>query len=120
MKWSEGAPQCRHDPFHAVCIETAPFYVELNLNALRDTTYAGGVAWMLADIQEKELPTACDGSSIPADLWTGLFAVGGQYCDGGTLTREFGQPKATAIRICFYHTNNLALCLPATPASGGD
>ncbi|MBM7846395.1 hypothetical protein [Herpetosiphon giganteus] len=111
VHWTEGPAICRINPLLAACFETAPFYVETNLNALRQADYAGGVAWMLADIQEKELPTACDGHSIPSDLWTGLFAVGGQYCNGGTLTHEFGRPKATATRVCFYHINNLELCL---------
>lgn len=110
-RWSEGPPTCRHDPFGAECIETAPYFVELNLRALRAGDYAGGVAWMLADTTEKDHPNACNQPAFTFDLWTGLLAAGSIYCEGGTLTRQEGAPKATAIRVCAYHTGSLKLCL---------
>jgi hypothetical protein len=111
--WTEGAPVCRVDPSQAVCAQTAPFFVEQNIIALRTRSYAGGVAWMIADMREKDSGSGC--SSKPFDLWTGLFAIGGTYCDGGTYSRAHGQPKATAVRVCAYYADDLALCEPGVP-----
>jgi hypothetical protein len=78
---------------------------------MRSGDYAGGVAWMLADTLEKDRPDACTSAELPFDLWTGLLAAGTSYCPGGTTTRSEGAPKATAIRVCAYHTGSIELCL---------
>jgi|GEM_PF-6209667 len=109
--WTEGPATCRRDPMRPECAETAPYFVELNLRALRSGDYAGGVAWMLADTLEKDRPDACTSAGLPFDLWTGLLAAGTSYCPGGTTTRSEGAPKATAIRVCAYHTGSTELCL---------
>jgi hypothetical protein len=71
---------------------------------------------MIADMREKDSGSACSGDSEkPFDLWTGLFAIGGTYCDGGTYSRAAGQPKATAVRVCAYYADDLALCEPGVP-----
>jgi len=113
--WTEGAPVCRADPTLSQCAMTAPFFVETNIQALRLKSYAGAAAWMLADMREKDTASACADPSKPFDLWTGLFAVGGTYCAGGTYSRALGQPKATAVRVCAYYADNLALCEPGVP-----
>jgi hypothetical protein len=113
--WTEGPPACRIDPGQPACALTAPFFVEENINALRTKSYAGAVAWMIADMREKDTASACDDAAKPFDLWTGLFAIGGTYCDGGTYSRALGQPKATAVRVCAYYADDLALCQPGVP-----
>jgi hypothetical protein len=113
--WTEGHPGCRVDPDQPECALTAPFFVEENIRALRTKSYAGGVAWMIADMREKDTSSACDDPQKPFDLWTGLFAIGGTYCEGGTYSRALGQPKATAVRVCAYFTDELALCEPGVP-----
>jgi hypothetical protein len=110
-QWSEGSPLCRENPLHPACIATAPYYVELNLNALRHGGYAGGSAWMLADTLERDQPNACARTDLPSDLWAGLLAAGHTYCDGGTLIRKEGASKATAVRVCAYYTGSATLCL---------
>ncbi|NNJ11159.1 hypothetical protein EKD04_012515 [Chloroflexales bacterium ZM16-3] len=109
--YTEGPPTCRQDPMRPECLQTAPYYVELNLRALGAGGYAGGVAWMLADTQEKDLPGACENPAFTFDPWTGLLAAGHVYCDGGTRTRAEGAPKATALRVCAYHTGSIDLCI---------
>jgi len=111
--WTEGQPGCRIDPDLPACALTAPFFVEQNLRALRTASYAGGVAWMIADMREKDASSACSDPRKPFDLWTGLFAIGGTYCEGGTYSRAWGQPKATAVRVCAYYTGELAPCEPS-------
>jgi hypothetical protein len=114
--WTEGQPPCRIDPNQALCALTGPFFVETNIQALRTKNYAGGSAWMIADMREKDSGIACSSNSEkPFDLWTGLFAIGGTYCDGGTYSRAAGQPKATAVRVCAYYADDLALCEPGIP-----
>lgn len=109
--WREGPASCRTSPGFPraagtshPCDPSAPYYVEVNARALRDTNntgsgYAGGVAWMLADINNKNT-----GSGICAtfDLYTGLFAAGGDYC-GGTTSTGGAQDKSTAYRIRNHH-----------------
>ena len=111
--YTEGPPTCRQDPLRPECVQTAPYYVELNLRALgkHPGGYAGGVAWMLADTLEKDMPGACANPALTFDLWTGLLAAGTVYCDGGTRTRAAGAPKATALRVCAYHTGSIDLCI---------
>ena len=109
--YTEGPPTCRQDPLRHECLGTAPYLIELNLNALRTGNYAGGVAWMLADTLEKDLPDACTNPALTFDLWTGLLAAGDMYCAGGTRTRTLGAPKATGLRVCAYHTGSIDLCL---------
>jgi hypothetical protein len=113
--WTEGAPACRIDPALAVCTLTAPFFVETNIQAQRTRDYAGGSAWMIADMREKNSSSACSDPRKPFDLWTGLFAIGGTYCAGGTYSRAQGQPKATAVRVCAYYSDDLSLCEPGVP-----
>ncbi|MFL5803156.1 MAG: hypothetical protein ACJ8CR_15640 [Roseiflexaceae bacterium] len=113
--WTEGAPVCRIDPAQPQCALTAPFFVEQNIQALRTRSYAGAAAWMIADMREKDSGSACTNPDKPFDLWTGLFAIGGTYCDGGTYSRTLGQPKATAVRVCAYYADDLALCEPGVP-----
>src|SRR5262249_48103323 len=111
--WTEGDRRCRIDPTQASCALTAPFFVEANILALRTKSYAGGSAWMIADMREKDAGLACSSDAVkPFDLWTGLFAIGGGGCDGGTYSRAWGQPKATAVRVCAYYADDLALCEP--------
>ena len=85
------------------------------LPTLQSGGYAGGSAWMLADMQEKDTATACTDPNKSFALWTGLFAIGGTYCDGGTSSRAAGQPKATAMRVCMAYTGNFSECTVGTP-----
>lgn len=96
-RFREGDPICRADPWNARCADTAPYFVEWSLRALRETDYAGGVAWMLADVADKRC------GIDPGDLWTGLFASGGGYC-GGTISTGAAQAKATATRVRLFYT----------------
>jgi len=101
-RFTEGAPACIGDPWAAACRNTGPFFVEWSLRALREVPYAGGVAWMLADVARKDC--AVD----PSDLWSGLFAAGEGYC-GGTRSVAPGQGKATAARVAiFYSADDLS------------
>ncbi|MDP9312017.1 MAG: hypothetical protein M3R24_14225 [Chloroflexota bacterium] len=100
-RYTEGPRVCRDDPWNARCVNTAPYFVELSTRALRETSYAGGVAWMLADNTVKQC------GSDPPDLWTGLFASGYGYC-GGTYTTVTGRPKATAYRVKLHHLHTPA------------
>jgi len=108
--WTEGDERCRVAPLSSACFETAPFFVEENIRALRTRSYSGGVAWMLADVREKNGTNACLDPAKPFDLWTGLIAIGGAYCDGGTYSRTSGTPKATGVRVCYHYTRNLTKC----------
>ncbi|MEN9937337.1 MAG: hypothetical protein RLZZ387_3916 [Chloroflexota bacterium] len=110
--FTEGPVFCRREPLRPECAETAPAFVEANIAALRARAYAGAVAWMLADVREKDGTNACADPSRPSDLWTGLFAIGGSYCAGGTYTTAVGQPKATAVRVCLFYTGDLFRCDP--------
>jgi hypothetical protein len=113
--WTEGSTLCAASPLLAQCAATAPFFVETNLRAQRAGSYAGGSAWMLADMREKDTATACGDPSKSFALWTGLFAIGGTYCDGGTTSRNAGQPKATALRVCIAYTGSFSACTTGTP-----
>jgi hypothetical protein len=113
--WTEGPQQCAANPLVAECAATAPFYVETNLRALQSGGYAGGSAWMLADMHEKDTATACGDPDKSFALWTGLFAIGGTYCDGGTSSRAAGQPKATALRVCIAYIGHFSACTAGTP-----
>jgi hypothetical protein len=113
--WTEGSVQCAANPLLAECAATAPFYVEANLRVLRSGGYAGGSAWMLADMREKDTATACTDPDKSFALWTGLFAIGGTYCEGGTTSRADGQPKATALRVCIAYAGSFSACTAGTP-----
>jgi antitoxin component of MazEF toxin-antitoxin module len=113
--WTEGSLQCAASPLLAECANTAPAFVETNLRALQSGSYAGGSAWMLADMQEKDTATACSDPNKSFALWTGLFAIGGTYCAGGTTSRNAGQPKATALRVCIAYTGHFSACTSGTP-----
>lgn len=110
--WSEGPPICRFAPLNSACFETASYFVEANIQALKTRSYAGASAWMLADMREKDVTNACLDPAVPFDLWTGLFSIGGTYCDGGTYSRGVGEPKATAVRVCAYYAGTVGLCDP--------
>jgi hypothetical protein len=112
FRFTEGPLACRAEPLSPPCFETAPYFVEANIQALRARPYSGAVAWMIADVREKNGDDACADGGKPSDLWTGLFAIGGSYCAGGTYTRGVGEPKATAVRICLYYTGDLFRCDP--------
>ncbi|HEU5101333.1 MAG TPA: hypothetical protein VFU22_20060 [Roseiflexaceae bacterium] len=113
--WTEGPIQCWASPLLAPCAATAPFFVETNLRAQRSGGYAGGSTWMLADMREKDTPNACADPDKSFALWTGLFAIGGTYCEGGTISRAPGQPKATALRVCIAYTGSFTACSAGTP-----
>ncbi len=113
--WTEGPPLCAASPLLTQCAMTAPFFVETNLRALQTGSYAGGSAWMLADMREKDTATACGDPNKSFALWTGLFAIGGTYCAGGTTSRAAGQPKATAMRVCIAYTGRFSACTAGTP-----
>lgn len=101
-RFTEGDLSCIGDPWTPACRNTGPFFVEWSLRALREVPYAGGVAWMLADVATK------DCASDPSDLWSGLFAAGQGYC-GGTRSVAPGQSKATAARVAiFYMADDLS------------
>ena len=108
--WTEGDPSCRVAPLQARCYNTAPYFVETNLQFARSRGYAGSVAWMLADMQAKDTANACNDPNRTFDLWTGLFAIGGAYCAGGTYTRGEGQLKATGFRVCVAYAGTAGLC----------
>jgi|GEM_PF-2399069 len=95
-RFVEGAASCRSAPWSSQCRDTAPYFIEWSLRALHETTYAGGVAWMLADVEHKRC------GSDPGDLWTGLYAAGTGYC-GGTLTVIPYKAKATATRVALHY-----------------
>jgi hypothetical protein len=113
--WTEGPVLCAASPLLAQCATTAPFFVETNLRAQRLGGYAGGSAWMLADMREKDTATACGDPEKSFALWTGLFAIGGTYCEGGTTSRSPGQPKATAMRVCIAYAGSFSACTAGTP-----
>lgn len=94
---TEGSAVCRDQPLSSGCSNTAPYFVEISLKAIREVDYAGGVAWMLADVSQK----SCDTSHN--DLWTGLFKAGAGYCGGTTTTDPSGQ-KATGYRVRLHHS----------------
>lgn len=108
--WTEGPLSCRLGPFNPECTNTAPYFVARSTVAIATKSYAGSVAWTLADIGEKDVSNACTNTSIPFDLWTGLFAIGGVYCAGGTYSRAPGQPKATGFLVCVLHTGDVQRC----------
>lgn len=109
--WTEGAATCRQTPLATACRDTAPFFVATNLAALRSRSYSGGAAWMLADVDEKNRADACTTQRF--DFWTGLFASGGAYCEGGTATRVPGAPKATAVQVCRHYGGDFFACDPS-------
>lgn len=115
--YQEGAPICWTDPLgnSDQCENAAPYFVELNIRELQRSAYAGGVAWMLADVSRDKANKNC-GSDEPADgmlpdYFTGLFAVGGKYC-AGTRTQGFGMLKATGYRVCLRHTGGQTAACP--------
>jgi hypothetical protein len=127
--YREGPPICRTDPWEITetggqvreeCRNTAPGFTEINIRSLQQlqegvANYAGGVAFMLVDSTRKGDFSTCsldsEGRTKPAfDYFTGLFAIGGDYCDG-TRTQTFGAMKTTGFRVCMHHSgNNAAMC----------
>jgi hypothetical protein len=108
--WTEGPPACRLNPLASQCVNTAPWFVAQSLIAADTRGYAGAVAWMLADVAEKNVPDACADPGVPFDLWTGLFSIGGAYCPGGTYSTAPGQPKATAFLVCWAYIGDINRC----------
>jgi hypothetical protein len=100
--FTEGPEECRWNPWpnNAACVNTAPYFIEINARSIRDTRdtsgYAGGVAWMISDVNNKNC-------SHRPDAYTGLFAAGSGYSCGGTTSTEPGQDKATAFRVRTHH-----------------
>jgi hypothetical protein len=113
--WIEGSVQCVVKPLLAECMASAPFYVETNLHILRSGGYASGSAWRLVDMREKDTATACTDLNKSFALWTGLFEIGGTYCEGGTTSRAAGQPKSTALRVCIAYVGSFSACTAGTP-----
>ncbi|NJP07574.1 MAG: hypothetical protein HC837_19105 [Chloroflexaceae bacterium] len=127
--YREGPPICRTDPWEITetggqvreeCRNTASGFTEINIRSLQQLQegvahYAGGVAFMLVDSTRKGDFSTCsldsEGRTQPAfDYFTGLFAIGGDYCDG-TRTQTFGAMKTTGFRVCMHHSsNNAAMC----------
>jgi hypothetical protein len=98
------------------CQPSAPYVVQANLEAIFDMQhFAGGIAFMLADSQEKN-----DGSKrchapderqqLSKNLFLGLFAIDDRYRCGGTVNTGDGQIKNTGYRVCVaYRTGNTQL-----------
>jgi hypothetical protein len=82
---------------------------------LLDYFDARGNLPMLADMREKDTATACGDPNKSFALWTGLFAIGGTYCAGGTANRNADQPQATALRVCIAYTGHFSACTAGTP-----
>lgn len=108
--WTEGDAACRLAPFAGGCRNTAAYFVETNIAALRSRSYSGAIAWMLTDMAERNRLDAC--TTQPFELWTGLLASEGVYC-GGTRSRDVGAPKATAVRVCLHFGGELFSCDPS-------
>jgi hypothetical protein len=95
------------------CNPSAPYVVQLNLEAIFDTQeFAGGIAFMLADSNEKDdngkVCQAADAQrQVSKNLFTGLFATNRTYRCGGTVNIGRGQIKNTGYRVCVaYQTGN--------------
>ena len=113
--YSEGPVICRQDTSNGSCGNRAPRFVSDNIYYVETQGYAGGIAFMIADVAEsfKVIPgtsTSKDCSNpdvyqgLPFDWFTGLFAVGGTYC-GGTYATAPGALKSTGYLVCMYHKN---------------
>lgn len=74
----------------------ASYFVDVNTGAILTRDYEGGIAWMLADVTNKNC-------GLPGDYYTGLFASGSGYC-GGTIITGDKQDKATAYRVQRFHS----------------
>jgi hypothetical protein len=113
--YREGDPICRIMPYDEACDPegetpgTAPYYVEVNIDALQEENFAGGVVFMLVDVlgdkQNKNCSNIEPETGMLPDYFTGLYAVGGTYCDGAR-NRGFAESKATAYRVCLHHTGD--------------
>lgn len=100
---------CRQAPYTEECNNTATQFVEANIDAIQEENFAGGVAFMLADVFGDKQGKNCnlrdrERGMVP-DYFSGLYTVGGDYC-GGTYIGFFGMPKTTAFRVCLHHTGN--------------
>lgn len=115
---AEGDDTCRQFPpfgsgLPGECAGIAPGIVLNQVDALRnpDFTFAGSMAFMLADTEEKNSRTAyptCD--NMPSDLYTGLFAADTDYrCDGTTTTGR-GLLKNTGFIVCAYYHDATTPC----------
>jgi len=82
-------PICRTMPYTEECdpeLEknirgAAPYYAEVNIDALQEENFAGGVAFMLVDVlsdkQGKDCTKTDEDTGMLDDYFTGLYAVGG-------------------------------------------
>lgn len=82
---------------------SASYFVNENTNAIRETAWAGGVSFMLADMRFQR---NCNPGGR-SDVFTGLFPVGGANsysgCNG-TRHRDEGRPKTTG---CIVRRHNI-------------
>jgi hypothetical protein len=95
------------------CNPSAPYVVQMNLAAIFDLRQvAGGIAFMLADSNEKddgsmECYTPEAARQLSKNLFSGLFATNRNYRCGGTVNTGRGQIKNTGYRVCVaYRTQN--------------
>lgn len=110
--WAEGCfdpynPGYLNCPGNQLIWPNASFYVETNVRSIRGENgarWAGGVSFMLADMDSKVCTTDTHNPNGLHDLFSGLWAVGGNYCLGTYSTSI--QPKAPAFRVrtqhCYY------------------
>ncbi len=88
---------------------TAPYYVRINASYIRSLGYAGGSAFMLADLDSAESQnTGQNPCSIKSsDFYTGLFTAKGvgvtPYPCGGTTTEPNGHDKSTGREVKAHH-----------------
>ena len=112
--FTEGPPVCRTNPFDGACLNTAPYFVEVNLRSMRENStdgFAGGSAWMLADSNRKDCAS-------PSDFYTGLIASGDypRCPQNGTTTTASGILKATGARVRFSYVGTTDLT-PTAPSN---
>lgn len=91
----------------AQCARTAPFFVKSNILDMQSRGYAGGIAFMVADMDERQC------GRVP-NLYTGLFTEGDSNygCNGqGTYTRGKGTLKTTGRIVRDFHAPFI-ICLP--------
>jgi hypothetical protein len=104
--------------FSEECEDTAPGFIQRVINDLQRGGYAGYIAFMLTDALEdnqRGQDTDDDGipdlppincSSLPPDIFTGLYAIGRGNPDnacGGTINNTRGRLKNTGYRVCDFY-----------------
>ncbi len=93
-QFDEGPAVCRTTPNDPQCVGKAVYFTEKNAATIRNSDYAGGSAYSLADSRAKSCANDAG--------YTGLYVVGGGYC-GGTITQGDGNLKATGYRVQLHH-----------------